>query len=613
MPTRSRVPPVAAKTAVVYPWAGTGGCAQTCRRALVAAGLSLVGALVAAPSASAAITCSYDAGTLGGTVFVQVGAHGDAATLQTAGDNIVVVDSNTTFIIDCPGAGGPPTVDNTEVVIVNDNSDDPATSPSGDGNTTMRINEPTDFSPGKTQEQGADAFSEIEMTLNFGGGSADRFVLFGTPGANNWRLGTSGINANAASGDPAPDADIVLSPPPDRVDFFGQAADDVISAQGGPGAGGPFAALGTRLAIVGLGGNDTLEGGNGNSGFGAGDSLAGQAGDDTVRGFAANDRIFTDPGDDTFDGGAGAEDLADYSGALGGVTVDLSQTGPQATGQGTDTLAGIEVVLGSPAADTLIGDAGSNLLAGANGADTLDGSAGSDELIGGDGVDSVTYAEAPAGVTANLTTGQVSGGGGGDLVTTAENLFGSQFADDLTGDATANAITGLGGPDTISALAGPDAVDVRDGGVDIASCGSEIDSATADQQGVDAINSDCENVSFLPTTPAEPQPQPKADRTLSLDANKSKVKKGKKVTLSGHLDAPGNEAACESRQTVEIQRKKPSQSTFAAFDSVLTDAEGNYSSKEKAKKTFEYRTQVPETATCNNQVSDTEKVKVKKK
>ena len=101
-------------------------------------------------------------------------------------------------------------------------------------------------------------------------------------------------------------------------------------------------------------------------------------------------------------------------------------------------------------------------------------------------------------------------------------------------------------------------------------------------------------------------------RTLTLDANKNKVKKRKKVTLSGQL-AEVVRQACLAGQTVELQRKKPNQSSFTTIVQLQTDASGAFSAKRKVKKTFEYRAQVAETATCGTAVSNTEKVKVKKK
>lgn len=102
-------------------------------------------------------------------------------------------------------------------------------------------------------------------------------------------------------------------------------------------------------------------------------------------------------------------------------------------------------------------------------------------------------------------------------------------------------------------------------------------------------------------------------RTLTLDANKSKVKKGKKVTLSGDVSAAGNVAGCEANQPVEIQRKKPSQSDFTAFQQLQTDGQGGFSLTTKVKKTFQYRAVLGETQTCEDATTDPKKVKAKKK
>jgi hypothetical protein len=108
-------------------------------------------------------------------------------------------------------------------------------------------------------------------------------------------------------------------------------------------------------------------------------------------------------------------------------------------------------------------------------------------------------------------------------------------------------------------------------------------------------------------------PAPACPRTLTLDAGKNKVKRGKQVTLTGQLNEIVRQGPCESSQPVELQRKRPSQTTFTTIEQLQTDAAGAFSTKEKVKKTFEYRAQVPETATCGGQVSNTEKVKVKKR
>jgi hypothetical protein len=131
------------------------------------------------------------------------------------------------------------------------------------------------------------------------------------------------------------------------------------------------------------------------------------------------------------------------------------------------------------------------------------------------------------------------------------------------------------------------------------------------------IEPDCDNDGLGDETqdPALPLSQAcgKGNRTLTLDANKNKVKKRKKVTLSGRLAPAARQGPCESAQTVQLQRKRPSQTTFTTFASLQTDAQGSFSLKKKVKKTFEYRAQVVETATCLGGLSNIEKVKVKRK
>jgi hypothetical protein len=103
---------------------------------------------------------------------------------------------------------------------------------------------------------------------------------------------------------------------------------------------------------------------------------------------------------------------------------------------------------------------------------------------------------------------------------------------------------------------------------------------------------------------------PKPGRSVNL---KKKLKKnGTKVRLSGHVDAPGNEAACEVGQAVELQRKKPKGGKFGIFRQLKTNTAGDYSSKVKVKKTFTYRAFLPETPLCDDETSKKKKVKKKK-
>jgi Ca2+-binding RTX toxin-like protein len=500
---------------------------------VVALGLVVVG-LAAPVGASAAVTCTFDDAS--DTLIVQMSADGNVAELQRdAGGGIHVVSQG-----DIPCANGMATTTTIDTVNVFD------TSPSG--STTFSILHPTDFAPGVAPEPGVGQLPEIEFNVLLSGGGLDKLSLFGLDGGvDNWRVGTTGINWNTGGGDP--DADLAVFSGIEVFDLHGDRGNDQISAQGGSGAGSPFAATGLRLN----GGedNDTVEGGN----AAIGDGIQGGSGDDTLRGFAGNDSISGFSGVNLVDGGPGVDAVSyDHDDpSQPGVTVDLGQAGPQDTGIGNDTLVALESITGSPNADSLIGDGGANRIVGLLGNDTLDGRGGNDELAGAAGVDTASYQQAPAGVTVGLapTGGTASGGGGDDVLNHVENVTGSPFADSLTGDANPNTITGLGGTDTVRALAGADTVQVRDGGPDTASCGTEIDTATADRQGVDTINPDCENVAFAPADPP-------GGGVASNDFTFGKVKKNKKkgtAKLTVTVPGPGDLELGKSKRVKGAEKR----------------------------------------------------------
>lgn len=133
---------------------------------------------------------------------------------------------------------------------------------------------------------------------------------------------------------------------------------------------------GTAFAdfLYGKGGNDTL---NGLAGV---DELWGGAGNDTLDGGDGDDLLVGGSGNDVIIGGAGIDTVA-FVGAVSGVSVNLA-TG-QATGDGADTLSGIENVEGTAFDDVIVGDAGANWLRGNGGVDSLSGGAGNDILVAG--------------------------------------------------------------------------------------------------------------------------------------------------------------------------------------------------------------------------------------
>lgn len=115
------------------------------------------------------------------------------------------------------------------------------------------------------------------------------------------------------------------------------------------------------------------------------DLEGGQLGD-TLIGNAEPNFFFPLGGDDLVTGGDGF-DLVSFYGAAAAVTANLS-TGT-ASGEGTDTLGGIEDLVGTEHADSLTGDANPNFLLGVEGNDSLFGMEADDFLDGDTETDSL--------------------------------------------------------------------------------------------------------------------------------------------------------------------------------------------------------------------------------
>ncbi|HJR44382.1 MAG TPA: hypothetical protein VJ927_02135 [Actinomycetota bacterium] len=294
---------------------------------------------------------------------------------------------------------------------------------------------------------------------------------------------------------------------PDDDTLRGTPKDDVIAGLGGSDS------------IDGRGGNDTLCGGGKGDGLvgGAGDdALFGGRGADGLDGGDGNDTISTNagpfhyivpgPGDDVVAGDSG-EDQLDYSASDAGVVVDLGEG--TATGQGTDTLAGIEIIYATRFDDTITGDDRPNVLVGRDGDDTLSsggggrlllgfrnveqfgasdvmfGGNGDDTMTGGEGFDMVGYFDAPAAMTVNLAIG-VATGEGTDTLNQIEGIGSSRVGDTLIGDGGDNAFALAGGDHTVDGGGGEDIASflyaLGEGGTNI---GVEVDLAagTATGQG----------------------------------------------------------------------------------------------------------------------------------
>lgn len=257
----------------------------------------------------------------------------------------------------------------------------------------------------------------------------------------------------------------------------GSNFDDFISASSSSPAGidNIFNGLGGNDTLLGGRGNDTLYGGDGH------DSLYGQQGDDVIDGEGGNDFMRGGSGNDTLTGGSGFDRVSFFptgsDTVTSGVTVSLLLQGvAQDTGQGLDTLNGIEALSGTPFNDSLTGDGnvnwlvaadfdgagGDDQLYGLGGNDLLEVAAGNHILDGGADVDTLSFNglgfALPSGVSVSLAlqgAAQVTGLGA-MTISNVENLSGTALDDSLAGDGNANALYGAGGNDSLSGGGGND-------------------------------------------------------------------------------------------------------------------------------------------------------------
>lgn len=193
----------------------------------------------------------------------------------------------------------------------------------------------------------------------------------------------------------------------------GTAADDII-----------YGGFGNNI-INGNDGNDTVYAGQTN------DVISGGNGDDILYGGDGNDAFISDAGNDILNGGEG-HDYVDYSGSTNGVTVKLID-GTAVDGVYTDTLVGIEEIIGSGLDDTIIGSHNDDTISGEVGNDLLKGRKGNDWIDGGTGDDEIY---------GNRGSDTLFGGNGND------SLFGGIGNDTLNGQAGIDTLHGRTGADT---------------------------------------------------------------------------------------------------------------------------------------------------------------------
>ncbi len=158
--------------------------------------------------------------------------------------------------------------------------------------------------------------------------------------------------------------------------------------------GGQKVVVSSETAVITAnGGNNTRVGTSGNDiilGLDGNDVLTGGLGNDIVNGGDNNDRIVATAGDgnDSYIGGAGT-DTYDLSGTAADATVNLVNGTASSADTGTDTLSGIENVIGSNGVNTITGTSSGNRIEGRGGNDVINGGGGADTLLGGAGDDHI--------------------------------------------------------------------------------------------------------------------------------------------------------------------------------------------------------------------------------
>jgi Ca2+-binding RTX toxin-like protein len=173
-------------------------------------------------------------------------------------------------------------------------------------------------------------------------------------------------------------------------------------------------------------------------------NVVGGLGNDTITGDANNNTFFAAVGDgnDSYTGGAGS-DTYDLSRTAAGATVNLWVGTATSADTGTDTLVGIENLVGSTGDDRFVAAIG-------DGNNSYDGGAGNDTY-------DLSATAAAATVNLALATPQfISADAGTDTLTAIENVTGGAGNDTITGDTNANVITGGAGNDTLLGGAGND-------------------------------------------------------------------------------------------------------------------------------------------------------------
>ena len=98
-------------------------------------------------------------------------------------------------------------------------------------------------------------------------------------------------------------------------------------------------------------------------------------------------------------------------------------------------------------------------------------------------------------------------------------------------------------------------------------------------------------------------------RSITINSSRNKARRGSKVTFSGRIDGGD---ACAASQGVKIKARRPNGGKWRTVAADSTNGSGQYSVKERVRKTKQYRAIAPKNGPCNKARSKTIKVRVKR-
>ena len=96
-------------------------------------------------------------------------------------------------------------------------------------------------------------------------------------------------------------------------------------------------------------------------------------------------------------------------------------------------------------------------------------------------------------------------------------------------------------------------------------------------------------------------------RSITINSDRNKAQRGSRVTFSGRIDGGD---ACSASQGVKIKARKPNGGRWRTVASDSTNGSGQYSVKERVRKTKQYRAVAPKNGPCNKARSNTIRVRI---